>query len=527
MGMHMVGGRAALSGCLLGLVSFATAHAASIDKFVTIQPIAVCDDAGASCADAAGILASTKAVTDAVWSQAGIAMTFLAPRQFNETDYLTTTVSTSSAATDEGRRLLRTPGQGQSDNPSTINMYFVPDLRNGATGGALNGFAFINGNGVIIGGAPRLDTIAHELGHVLGLDHATFGAGGANNVMTDGPSRTILPSASQVAPSGAGLAQLSAAQIAKAREPLFSVNQFQMALFGSDSFPGVVSREYVGYSPGGYRINTVTSDHIEEASFVVPGDASLPPASERLKTVRLRFLPGSSVEGLMLARYDYISLFTDPAADFGAGGALIASPVRSRSFFIDNAPAGPVVPCFPPAASADCPFIQWPLASKRVLGDGTVELFWQLDGDSFGQMYDDASYDTTPAVILPPATRALPPFTPWDDFLLSLWSSTDPFIGAVPAPFSALFEFTSGIASQGFFDESGNLVTLAPTTVTSFIGEPGYGFVADLRPDPDPAIEISLFGDGLPFDVPTPSTLGLFAAAIGTVASGLRARKRR
>ena len=82
------------------------------------------------------------------------------------------------------------------------------------------------------------------------------------------------------------------------------------------------------------------------------------------------------------------------------------------------------------------------------------------------------------------------------------------------------------VCANQMLDEMG-LPPLGLAQVTSFIGEPGYGFVADLRPDPDPAIEISLFGDGLPFDVPTPSTLGLFAAAIGTVASGLRARKRR
>ena len=33
------------------------------------------------------------------------------------------------------------------------------------------GFGYINGNGAVVDAAARLDTIAHELGHVVGLDH--------------------------------------------------------------------------------------------------------------------------------------------------------------------------------------------------------------------------------------------------------------------------------------------------------------------------------------------------------------------
>jgi len=64
------------------------------------------------------------------------------------------------------------------------------------------GVSWINGDGVAIAGpptfllsGPRFDNLAHEIGHALALDHNTFGAGGGNNLLTNGSSRTV-PSSS-------------------------------------------------------------------------------------------------------------------------------------------------------------------------------------------------------------------------------------------------------------------------------------------------------------------------------------------
>jgi hypothetical protein len=86
--------------------------------------------------------------------------------------------------------------QPLSGDPGTINLFFVSKLNPPASGGTLYGFSWIGNNGVAIGGntffAPtplqaRPDTIAHELVHDLGLDHATYGAGPYNPQSSSNP----------------------------------------------------------------------------------------------------------------------------------------------------------------------------------------------------------------------------------------------------------------------------------------------------------------------------------------------------
>jgi hypothetical protein len=82
-----------------------------------------------------------------------------------------------------------------SSDPATINLFFVNTLVP-ANGGQLYGFSWVGNNGVVISKntllgvpalflPPRPDTLAHEIGHNLNLDHTAFGAGPA-----PGPSPT-------------------------------------------------------------------------------------------------------------------------------------------------------------------------------------------------------------------------------------------------------------------------------------------------------------------------------------------------
>jgi hypothetical protein len=84
-----------------------------------------------------------------------------------------------------------------SSDPATINLFFVNTLVP-SNGGQLYGFSWIGNNGVAISKntllgvplcgncPPRPDTLAHEIGHNLNLDHNAFGAGSAPNLMTAG-----------------------------------------------------------------------------------------------------------------------------------------------------------------------------------------------------------------------------------------------------------------------------------------------------------------------------------------------------
>jgi hypothetical protein len=71
---------------------------------------------------------------------------------------------------------------------NAINMFFVNTINNGA----LYGFGWLNNNGVAVGAnvfsssQPRFDTMSHELGHNLALDHTTYDAGWSYNTQTTG-----------------------------------------------------------------------------------------------------------------------------------------------------------------------------------------------------------------------------------------------------------------------------------------------------------------------------------------------------
>jgi hypothetical protein len=211
---------------------------AQIDEALTIQPIVVCDPSG-GCATPSFDFGTIQQVLTSVWAQAGIAPVLLSPEtlpmpiptgQTGAMQVGLTTGADNIIPSPDGFRLLtRTAGNDQSANPNTINLYIVNTLSpfvNGVpqSNQIARGISFINGNGIVIGSDAVLDTAAHELGHVLGLDHANFNNNSdPNNLMTGSPqgTRTIPTSINQIGPNG--LDQLNATQIDRARQPLFTV----------------------------------------------------------------------------------------------------------------------------------------------------------------------------------------------------------------------------------------------------------------------------------------------------------------
>jgi hypothetical protein len=212
---------------LLSTVMFmagARAHAAvPVTDYVVIQPIDVCGTSGPSSATGCApfnvqspspdpskatsttpigfVDAATNVnITRAIWLQTGIDVTFLPIAEYNNSNYQSIgdiTCSTTSCSSTLFKQLssgTATKASGCKSNctvplasskANAINMFFVNSLISN-TGGQTFGFAWLNGNGVAIAAdvfsfssftPSRFDTLAHEIGHNLNLDHTTFGAG--------------------------------------------------------------------------------------------------------------------------------------------------------------------------------------------------------------------------------------------------------------------------------------------------------------------------------------------------------------
>jgi hypothetical protein len=199
----------ALSSCSTGEVGTGNRPT----RFLSVQPIQVCNDFGIFCAD----LALFEAETKKLWAQADIQVDFLAPVRINGSRFLTidsqdefAELSFSGGWGAFGRHPLSTRTSGP------INLWFVDRIFDGLVESL--GWAWIDQNGVVISddilgfnnGIGRRDTVAHELGHNLGLTHSNFGAGAPTNLMSDGGVRNIPNSVNDITPDGANLGQLTA-----------------------------------------------------------------------------------------------------------------------------------------------------------------------------------------------------------------------------------------------------------------------------------------------------------------------------
>ena len=175
-------------------------------SMIMIQPIQVCDDTGFSCANAGQELFAEAGNT--IWAQAGLSLDFLNFTTFNSTLYQN--LNESTAASFGGLTGL---GHGQNDNPLVIDLWFVRSIF-----GAY-GEGWLGGNGIAIGdnvfSEGRLDTIAHELGHNLGLDHYST-SDYTLYLMAAGGVRTTPGSLSQITPGSPGTDRLSSIEIATA-----------------------------------------------------------------------------------------------------------------------------------------------------------------------------------------------------------------------------------------------------------------------------------------------------------------------
>jgi|GEM_PF-1253523 hypothetical protein len=232
-----------LSATLVACTGEASVGGSRPTRFLSIQPIQVCDDLGFFCAD----LSLFEEATRKIWQQADLAINFLSPNRLNTSRFLTidtqeefAELSFAGGVGAFGRHPLSTRTTGP------INLWFVDEIFDLEPLAETLGLAWIDQNGIVVSdnvldfnnGQGRLDTIAHEIGHNLGLTHAGFGAGGSNNLMTEGGFRTSPTRLSDITPDGARLDQLTTSQIDFARDsPLTSDNPNGLSTGGFIGLP--------------------------------------------------------------------------------------------------------------------------------------------------------------------------------------------------------------------------------------------------------------------------------------------------
>lgn len=350
------------------------AAAAPITTTYSVQFISVCDDFGNNCApvplpsnpaDPARNLDNPLDVMNRAYEQQGVRFVpvmsgnSISVKHLNATalqnpDLRVDAQLNSVTSADGFAQLTRgteLQNIGVSPSSSTLNVFFVNDLRaldvngNPIANSVLRGVGWLNGNGVIVDREARLDTVAHEIGHNLGLSHDPT----PTNLMASGDNRKpITTTINDVNPNGQKLDQLTAAQGVDIRGPLFA-----------NGTARILNDCVCGSSAGSLDTGIFTATRFYDFNF------DTAPTDRRLTKIQLFYSAGSEVEfvpdfttpGTRTKTVTSTSViledtFATPLAPGGAAelatwlGHSVVLPVPPGAITVDTDPAFPVHPLF-------------------------------------------------------------------------------------------------------------------------------------------------------------------------------------
>ncbi len=192
--------------------------------YLWIRPIQVCSDAGVNCADPTRDL--YEAVGEKIWAQADITLSFLPWFQLNDSSHADVSDAGDWAPGNELFDLWTKPGNNADPDPYIVSMWFVHTLNDSSSyyGTSWLGLPRVTIAWDAVSGYGlngRLDTIAHELGHVLGLDTrggATGHYGTSDYLMASGGIRSIPSTIDDINPDGLQLDKLDTYQTDTAKD---------------------------------------------------------------------------------------------------------------------------------------------------------------------------------------------------------------------------------------------------------------------------------------------------------------------
>jgi hypothetical protein len=190
----------------IGILSTVIIQSPSLAGSVHVLPVQVCNDAGIDCANPAKELYAS--ITNKIWSQAGISINFSSWDKWNSSanQNILGLPETSPAAFFASAP----PHALKSTIPNSITMWFAKSMQDGTFGdtSAIGGDKIVILDNVFT--TSRLDTIAHEIGHSLGLRHEDPGMD--QTYLMQSPGRTIPSMIGDINPDGLKLSKLTSEQ---------------------------------------------------------------------------------------------------------------------------------------------------------------------------------------------------------------------------------------------------------------------------------------------------------------------------